>query len=191
MRLLDRSLIRLYQLCLVAYPRDFRSAYGAEMIQVFRTAMRDSSRARLALFSIAVVDLAGSAARERLAAIRWDARYLVVWAAAILISFSSGYLHLHTDADGMGAGLVLGGAFLCGLVYPRKPLHWGTIVGIGIPLGLLIAHRIAGVPVASHDADNLSPLTLVPALVGAYAGSFLGALMWRGPMTTEGYPPAP
>lgn len=171
----DRAFTAVYRACLVAYPRDFRAAYGPEMVQVFRTAVRNS-RAPLALLARALSDLTGSALRERMTFARWDVRYLLVWMAASLLSFAGGYLHLHGDADRMTAVLVLGGAFLCGFVYPGKAFRWGVIVGIGVPLALLMAHGSAGSH-HSHDADSLSPLALLPALFGAYAGAILAALM--------------
>jgi hypothetical protein len=144
------------------------------MVQVFRTALRES-RAPVTLLAGALSDLAGSALRERTET-RWDARYLLVWMAATLLSFAGGYVHLHRDSDQMAMVLVLGGAFLCGFVYPGKALRWGAIVGIGVPLALLMGHGTPGAHHA-HDADSFSPLAILPGLFGAYAGSVVASLM--------------
>src|SRR5438309_180523 len=132
----ERALTAVYRACLLAYPLEFRAAYGAEMVQVFCTALRGSS-APFALIAAALGDLAGSALRERMASTRWGSRYVFVWMAAMLLSFAGGYLHLRSDADQMAAVLVLGGACLCGFLYPAKAFRWGVIIGIGVPLALL------------------------------------------------------
>lgn len=173
---LDRALVGLYRLGLHAYPREFRRAYGEEMAQVFQTALHARLIPPRMLLMRAAADLVASAVQERLAAMRLDIRALLVCIVAILLSGGAGYLHLRTDADATAALLVLTGGVLCGLLYPGKSLRWGLIVGIGVPLALVVGHSLARVPVPPHDPDTLSPLTLLPALLGAYAGSALGAI---------------
>lgn len=173
---LDRALARVYRLCLYAYPGDFRRAYGEEMAQVFQTALHARLIPPGGLVVQAAADLAVSSTRERLAAMRLDIRYVLVWAVAILVSGVAGYLHLRTDTDGTAAVLVLAGGVLCGLLYPGKSFRWGMIVGVGVPLVLVLGHSLGGVPVPRHDPDMLSPLILLPALLGAYAGSAIGVL---------------
>lgn len=64
---------RLYALLLAAYPREFRRAYGGEMLLVFSERCRDESRERgragvARVWRETLLDLALTAARERLEA---------------------------------------------------------------------------------------------------------------------------
>lgn len=174
-------LTRIYGTLLIVYPSTFRHQYGQEMIQVFRAACHHpaahGSRGPVRFWFRAVADLAASARAERLA----DSRrrrgphrpYL--YAGALMVSLVAGYVHLHSDADGLSIALVLGGAGGFSLVCPKGAWRFALIVGLGIPAALLVAHGVTAPTAAHADADLPLPAPLLPALIGAY----LGALMHR------------
>jgi hypothetical protein len=66
--------VRLYTLLLVAYPTDFRRAYGPQMAQAFRDWYRDarngSARSLAVLWVITLGDLVANACAERIARVK-------------------------------------------------------------------------------------------------------------------------
>jgi hypothetical protein len=73
------------------------------------------------------------------------------------------------DDTGVSAAMLFAACFLLGVISPRCPWLWAVAVGGWIP-ALEIALR--------HDAPNVgSLLALVVAVVGAYAGAGVRALL--------------
>jgi hypothetical protein len=168
----------IYGTLLIAYPSIFRREFGAQMVQVFRTACRNSLQegtwGLMRFWIYALVDLGASAFAERLAdrRARPGQRRPYLYMGALILSLSTGYLHLRADADLLSVALLLGGAFVCSLTHPKGAPRFALILGLGIPAALLIAHGAAAPSVPHRDADLPVPAAFIPALMGAYTGVF-------------------
>jgi hypothetical protein len=169
---------RTYAILLIAYPPTFRRDFGSQMIQVFRAACRHSmkqgSRALMRFWAYALADLVTSASAERFSdrRARQGPSRPYMYMGALILSLSTGYLHLRADADVLSVALLIGGAFVCGLAHPKGALRFGLLLGLGIPVALLVAHGAAAPPVPHRDADLPLPAAFIPALLGAYTGVF-------------------
>ena len=167
---------RIYTLLLIAYPPTFRREFGRQMVQVFRAACRhsvqESPRGMMRFWLHALTDLVASASAERLSdrRARSGSSSPYLYMAALILSLSTGYLHLRADADALSVGLLLGGACIFGLVHPKGALRFALILGLGIPAALLVAHGGAAPSIPHRDADLPLPAAFIPALLGAYTG---------------------
>jgi hypothetical protein len=91
------------------------------------------------------------------------------------LAVAVGYVNTHTDETGVVAGSVLVASGLLGLVEPRGAWRWGLLVGLSVPVGQAIFHLLgARVPYPNAWSDlPVTLVALVPALIGAYAGSLI------------------
>lgn len=165
--------IALYRALLITYPRSFRREYGAEMVQVFRTACRLRHAGGLTGFLLrSATDLLRSAGEERVLALRLqqETHPSYVYAIALSVSALTGYVHMRSDADGLSVALLLVGTFACGVACPVAAWRWAILAGLGLPLALLLAHGFSPPPVPRHDADMPLPASVIGALAASYAG---------------------
>lgn len=164
----DRVLLaseRVYRVLLAAYPKEFREAYGSQMVQVFRDLCRDKRRGGgigglVALWARTGADLAVSALVERSGAVRLKFLVplaLVVGLAIALVDTSPGW-----DDTGISAAAVFGSCVLLGVLHPARPWLSALMVGLWIPaLGIIL------------DGNYESWIALAVAFAGAYAGALI------------------
>jgi len=154
---------RVYRALLLAYPKDFRDAYGAHMAQVFGDVSREARRrgeirGLLGFWMRTFLDLALTAFVERSRAMRWKFLVPLAFILGLLIAFvdsSPGW-----DDTGVTAATVFVCCGLLGALHPARPWLWALAVGVWIPaLGII------------QDWNYASLLALAFALSGAYAGA--------------------
>lgn len=181
------GLIRLatwiYRWMLLVYPPAFREQYGREMVQTFESTCRYSSRSRdlPLLWLRALVDLIKSGWAERAADRNTDVPERYLYICAVFVSVVVGYIHLRADSDQTAIALLLGGAFLCGLISPTGAWRWALITAAGIPVALLLGHGLSPASFPHRDADLPLPASLLPGLIGAYSGTMIRRLVpWSG-----------
>ena len=114
---------RVYRLLLRAYPRDFRSEYGGEMMLLFRDEYRSRNAAALAFWTTMVSDVARSATSiwlEELSARAKDYTQIVeviMKLAGILAVLLGVYGVVNALAEAVaGMGATPGGAYIVALV---------------------------------------------------------------------------
>ncbi len=156
---------RVYRMLLVAYPKEFRRAYGSQMVQVFRDLCREEQRrggvsgfARL--WGHTLLDLAATAFVERSKVMKW--KHLMPFALVFglliaLVDSSPGW-----DDTGITATAVFASCGILGAVHPARAWQWAMAVGLWIPV----------LGIALHG-NYESWAALAVALAGAYAGKLL------------------
>jgi hypothetical protein len=112
---------RVYEALLVAYPKEFRRAYGSEMAQVFKDLCREERRRGGAsgltrLWVRTFLDLATTAFVERSKVMKW--RFLMPLALVLglliaLVDSSPGW-----DDTGISAAVVFASCGILGAVHP-------------------------------------------------------------------------
>jgi hypothetical protein len=123
-RRLDRSLTfatRIYRILLVAYPKEFRCAYGPQMTQVFGDLCREEKRRGGAvglarLWGRTLLDLLATVFVERSTAMRWRflmPLVLIVGLLIALVDSSPGW-----DDTGISATVVFASCGVVGAVHP-------------------------------------------------------------------------
>lgn len=142
---------RIYRMLLVAHPRRHRREYGEAMVQLMRDRVRDEGGGlrTVAVWGSLLVDLARSAAVERMAVVRAEIRTGWWRAAAVLVAVvlaAAGGSTLLEPATGPWYQYTLGRAALVlapiaiatGLVLrPRRRWQGSALVGIGVLPGAL------------------------------------------------------
>ncbi|HET6974955.1 MAG TPA: hypothetical protein VFI24_01430 [Pyrinomonadaceae bacterium] len=122
---------RLYQLLLLAYPRDFRVAYGPEMTQLFRDCYRDThSRGLLTMADFwlrVIIDVMRTAPLERFETLRKGETMK----------------NLKRDAMGLVACLIITLVAFTLLGYGRKH-EVGSILMIGHALDAIVTAGVIG-----------------------------------------------
>ncbi len=94
---------------------------------------------------------------------------------ALYLGLLVGLTDLRTDDPQLPALLLITFGLFLGFAQPRAAWRWALVLGLWIPVLGLIA-RTAGVTDAQFSDVLVSLVVLVPALVGVYAGVFLGRL---------------
>ncbi|MDR3688356.1 MAG: hypothetical protein P4L46_03180 [Fimbriimonas sp.] len=130
-------LVRAYSLCLLAYPRSYRDAYGQEMKIVFADMLRDSSssRGRLGVLAMAIgvyVDVIAQALKERF--VQASPRQWALWILAM-----TGIVTLicvnQNASQGQAPALVLISSTVLLCAYdPKHIWRWGSLFGVSIPI---------------------------------------------------------
>jgi hypothetical protein len=92
-------------------------------------------------------------------------RPAAAWSLAIAFSAWLGRAELHTDDTGILAGLIGIGAFLSGVIEPRRAWIWGIVVPCGIIAVNAWHHSVAWLGIAAF--------TLAIGCAGAYAGALI------------------
>jgi hypothetical protein len=87
---------------------------------------------------------------------------------AVALSAWLGRVDRHTDDAGILVGLIGTGAFLLGMVEPRRPWMWGIIVPAGI-----IAVESWNYKGGFGGLCAIAAFTTVIAATGSYIGAFL------------------
>lgn len=95
-------------------------------------------------------------------------QFLAALFFAFALSAWLGRADRHTDDTGILVGLIGTGAFLLGIVEPRRPWMWGIIVPMGIILVEVWNYK--GGPTG---LCAIAALTTVIATTGAYLGAFI------------------
>jgi hypothetical protein len=168
-----------YRLLLYAYPAGFRTTFGSEMLQVFESQMRHCAvqagkGSALRLWGATLFDLVVSAGRERIFAMRMDRFTLLMAVLAIVLGWIAGRADLRNDDVQGPVLLILIFGFLLGVLRPKTAWLSGALVGLMIPTIHFIAQARKW-PV-NFPTNSSTPywafLALIPALAGAFAGSF-------------------
>lgn len=177
---MTRFLGLLFRVSLLLYPRAFRVAYGREMRQAFEDGLREAAlrNGRLAALGIALrylSDVPFSSVREHWSAA--DRTAAALWLIAVPLGLFVGYVDSRNN-EVQAAVLLIGVfSFLFGLVVPRRAWRWALAVGGSIP-AYYLGGQILGVHLPPMEPNDWASLiALVPALLGAYAGSFV---RWMG-----------
>lgn len=153
---------RVYEALLVAYPKEFRRAYGPQMAQVFED-LRREERQRAGAFGITrlwvrtLLDLGATAFVERSKAMRWKFLMplaLVLGLLIALVDSSPGW-----DDTAVSAAAIFTSCGILGAIHPRRAWQWALAVGLWIPVLGIALHQ-----------NYESWAGLAVALVGAYAG---------------------
>jgi hypothetical protein len=152
---------RVYEVLLMAYPREFRREYGPQMAQIFRDLCRDGRQAGTSelagLWVRTVLDLATTAFVERSKAMRWKFLMPVALVLGLLIALVDS--SPNWDDTGITAAAVFGSCGALSAIHPRRAWKWALAVGLWIPaLGIALYQNYE------------SWAALAVALVGAYAG---------------------
>jgi hypothetical protein len=155
---------KIYEVMLLAYPKEFRREYGPHMAQAFRDLCREERRGgRLPLIKLWVrtfLDLAATAFVERSKTMRWRLLMPVALVLGLLIALvdsSPGW-----DDTGISATAVFGSCGILGAVHPAHAWQWVLAVGLWIPaLGITL------------QGNYESWAALVVALAGAYSGKLV------------------
>lgn len=92
---------------------------------------------------------------------------------ALHLGLLVGLTDLRTDDPQLPALLLITFGLFLGFAQPRAAWRWALVLGLWIPVLGLIA-RTAGVTNAQLSDVLVSLVGLVPALVGVYAGVFVG-----------------
>ena len=178
-----RLLTRLYRRLLAAYPRSFRAAYGAQMVQVFRDEARESLRERKALallpfLASSLSDLALNSAAERGQEIlSMSPAMLFKLGALSLVSLACGaaiaWLDFNADEVQPAVLLLLVSGFGLGAFDPSRAWLWAALLGSCIPALHFLAPRLELVP---RYPMPVTPwyaifLPLIPAAIGAAVGA--------------------
>ncbi len=159
------------------YPREFREAFGEEIIQTYRDQLRPipTHFGRMCHALPLLMDILWSGLRERKETMQRNNLDLLLLAMAAL--FIGGMITwIDTlpfwDDTGITAGAVFIACALFGALRPERPWLFALLIGGWIPLiGILKNH------------NNGTILALVVAFVGAYAGSLLRRLLTGTPDT--------
>lgn len=160
---------RAYRALLLAYPKEFRRAYGPEMARVFRDACREERRrggttGLIALWARTLSDLARTATRERRTTMRDKSLSVLV---PVALSIGLGIALVDSSPGWDDTGISAAAVFcVCGLLcvlHPRRAWVWALCVGSWIP-----AFTIAANP---ENPNYGSLLALVFCFAGAYAGA--------------------
>jgi hypothetical protein len=167
------SSLRIFKALLVMYPRQFREAYGREMVQTFRDLLREEppeSAAQFArLWRHLLWDMAFSAIRERSEEMQGRG-FLLMGAAALGMAIAWVDARPNWDDTGITAGALFLSCAILGAVSPKQPWQWALAVGLWIPLtALLWTHNYGAV------------IALVPAFLGAYLGAGIRSLAFPPP----------
>jgi hypothetical protein len=153
---------RVYKALLVAYPKEFRRAYGLHMAQVFKDLCREEQR-RGGAFGLArlwvrtLLDLAATSFVERSKAMRWKFLMPLALVLGLLIALVDS--SPNWDDTGITAAAVFGSCGILGALYTRRAWQWALAVGFWIP----------ALGIALHQ-NYESWAALAVALVGAYVG---------------------
>jgi hypothetical protein len=113
---------RVYEMLLMAYPREFRREYGPQMAQVFRDLCRDRRQAEasrlVGLWVRTLLDLATTAFVERSKAMGWKLLMPVALVLGLLIALvDSGP---NWENTGITAAAVFGSCGALGAIHPRR-----------------------------------------------------------------------
>ena len=156
---------RDYEALLVAYPKEFRRAYGPQMAQVFKDLYREEQR-RSGAFGLTrlwvrtLLDLAATALVERSKAMKWKLLMpsaLIIGLLIALVDTSPGW-----DDTGITASALLITSGLLGIVHPVRAWQWALAVGLWIPVLNIAFHQ--GYPAV---------IALAFTFAGAYAGKLV------------------
>lgn len=156
---------RVYRALLVAYPKEFRRVYGAQMMQVFRDLCREE-RQRNGTFGLArlwfrtLLDLAATAFVERSKVVKWRLLMplaLIVGLLIALVDSSPGW-----DDTGVSAAAVFASCGILGALHPARAWQWALAVGLWIPALSIALHQ-----------NYESWMALAVALAGAYVGKLM------------------
>ena len=152
---MEQHLLNAYRRLLAAYPAEFRSEFGDEMVQLLADMLRGRSRAaQLAVFRRAVADLARTVARERLDA-AGAAPALATAAGPVITPDISrrrrpaasptrrAFLRGSLLVAGAGFGASIGGASLA-FLWPSRGEGFGSLVDVGAVADVAEAVRGAG-----------------------------------------------
>ena len=163
---------RAYGVLLLAYPREFRREYGAQMAQAFEDLCREERR-RGGAFGLAglwvrtFLDLAATAFVERSGAMRWKFLMPLALVLGLLIALVDS--SPNWDDTGITAAAVFGSCGALGAIHPRRTWQWALAVGAWIP----------ALGIALHQ-NYESWAALAVALVGAYAGKLARSAIAAG-----------
>lgn len=94
---------------------------------------------------------------------------------AIVFGLLAGYVDLHSEGAQLPVLLLISFSCLLGLAQPGGAWRWGLIVGAGVPCAHLLGILLGYIPLFTTDVTAVL-LPLGPALLGAYAGAFVGRL---------------
>ena len=163
---------RVYEILLLAYPKEFRREYGPQMAQVFRDLCREERRQGGAfglagLWVRTLLDLAVTAFVERSKAMRWKFLMPVALVLGLLIALVDS--SPNWDDTGITAAAVFGSCGALGAIHPRRTWQWALAVGAWIP----------ALGIALHQ-NYESWAALAVALVGAYAGKLARSAIAAG-----------
>lgn len=135
---------RVYRALLVAYPKEFRRVYGAQVMQVFRDLCREERR-RSGTFGLArlwfgtLLDLAATAFVERSRLVKWRLLMplaLIVGLLIALVDSSPGW-----DDTGISAAAVFASCGILGALHPVRAWQWALAVGLWIPVLGIALHQ--------------------------------------------------
>ena len=159
---------RVYQLLLLAYPREFRRDYGAEMVRVFgdlcrEEKRRDGASGLVMVWVRTVPDLVLTAFTERIRAVR-DRWLFILAPLALVFGLAIAYIDSSPgwDDTGVSAAAVLAVSGSFGVLYPARPWLWALAVGAWIPAFGIV-----------REFNYASLLALVFSFAGAYAGAVM------------------
>lgn len=177
-----RTACSAYRLLLAAHPRAFRTRFGNEMEQVFRTQLRAAfERGSMA----GSLGLAGSMMGDTLMSIlreNYAARTVlggVCLAVGIVFGLCAGYVDQHNAHETYPTLLVLLiGAFGLGLMQPRAPWRWALIMALFVPFYGPVT--TVAVRLTTPDKWAILAVAMIPALIGAYAASVLRRVLGGG-----------
>lgn len=154
--------VRLYRGLLLLYPREFRRAYGAEMLQLFCDTLSDPGESAFSFWRRVLIDTLVAGLKERSEQMKRGT--LAMIGAAICVGLAIAWVDSrpHWDDTGITAGALLLSSAIFGAASPGKPWLWALSIGIWIPLAAAI-----------RGANYSMFLILLFTFAGAYIGSTL------------------
>jgi hypothetical protein len=163
---------RVYRVLLMAYPKEFRRAYGPQMVQVFKDLCREKQRQSRAfgltnLWVRTLLDLAVTTFVERSKVMKWKFLMplaLILGLLIALVDTSPGW-----DDTGITASAIMIACGILGAVHPARAWQWALAIGLWIPVLGLVLH------------GHYEPLAaLAVALTGAYLGKLVRSTIAAG-----------
>jgi hypothetical protein len=172
----------LYRALLWVYPAEFRRCYGPEMVRVFGERLKDALTkhgvSALPWFTMHMTwDLLISAVRERTTAVSRVGTLCCV--AGLGVGLYAAYVdHHNADEIYPTLSVLLVGSFFLGVVQPAHAWRWALVVAICVPFSPFAqALRDDPTRFVSLGAWVMLLVAMIPAMIGAYAGSTLRSVM--------------
>jgi hypothetical protein len=162
---------RVYKALLVAYPKEFRRAYGARMVQVFRDLYQEERRGGALglarLWGRTLLDLTTTAFVERSKAMKWKFSMPLALVLGLLIALVD--TSPNWDDTGITATAVFASCGILGAVHPARAWQCALAIGLWVPaLGIAL------------DQNYESLMALAVAFAGAYAGKLVRSAIAAG-----------
>jgi hypothetical protein len=172
----------LYRASLWVYPAEFRRCYGAEMVRVFGERLQDALmkygvRALPRFTMHMTLDLLSSAVRERTTTVSLVGALCCV--AGLGLGLYAAYVdHYNADEVYPTLSVLLVGSFVLGVVQPAHAWRWALVVAICVPFSPF-AQALREYPTRFVSLGTWAMLlvAMIPAMIGAYAGSTLRSVM--------------